>query len=95
MRTSRLQKKKAARKKWSQNANAKKIRLMQERTRCEEIPHRHDSRFCEWEVTIKNRLDGDYVRFVPASLNDLKKRASVIFAHYVPAASLRPGQFGS
>jgi hypothetical protein len=38
----------------------------------------------EWIVTLTNRVDGESVTWIPTSLNDLKRRASVIFANYTP-----------
>lgn len=84
-RLSRLSKKKRERLRWSRNANAAKARkrLAQEHI---DRPPPSGIRIYEnqWEVTIRNRIDGESVTWCPTSLNDLKRRAAVIFANYLP-----------
>jgi len=85
-RPSRLQKKKDARKQWSLNANAAKARKRQEGP----IPDRPPEKgrivmpAFEWEVTLRNRIDGEKVKFVSPTITDMKKRLAVIVANYVP-----------
>ena len=85
-RPSRLSKKKAERLKWSRNANAAKARKRREGP-APELPPERGRRLMpasEWEITLRNRIDGQSVRFIPESITDLKTRAAVIVAHYVP-----------
>jgi hypothetical protein len=85
-RPSRLQKKKAARKKWSLNANAAKARKRIEGPLPDRPPTKGPRLMpaSEWEITLRNRIDGATVSWIPPTVTDLKTRASVIISNYVP-----------
>jgi hypothetical protein len=88
-RPSRLQKKKEARIKWSRNANAAKARKRREGPQPERPPQKGGLVMpaFEWEITLRNRIDGESVTFVSPTVTDLKKRVSVIVANYKPLPS--------
>ena len=79
-RPSYLDKKKAARLKWSRNANAAKARKRMERERDEE-PHKL-VRFFPWKITVKNLLTGERATFRPRSGRHAKAALNVLFSEY-------------
>lgn len=86
-----LRKSKAARLKWSRNANAAKARKRLEREHIDRPPAACTRIYeNQWEVTIRNLVDGEAVTWKPTSLNDLKRRATVIFANYSPTPTPTP-----
>ena len=84
MRISRLQKKKEARLRWSRNANAAKARKRLERERMEPLSSGSRLHLVGYEITIKCLSDGSKVSFRPKSINDMKRRAAMIVANYLP-----------
>jgi hypothetical protein len=85
-RPSRLQKKKEARQKWSRNANAAKARKRREGSQPERPTQKGGLVMpaFEWEVTLRNRIDGESVTFISPTMTDLRKRVAVIVANYEP-----------
>jgi hypothetical protein len=82
-----LQKKKQARKLWSRNANAAKARKWRGGNQPNLPAPKGNAAMpaIEWEVTLRNRIDGEKVKFVSPTITDMKKRIAVIVANYVPA----------
>jgi hypothetical protein len=79
-RPSYLDKKKAARMKWSQNANAAKARKRMERPAPEQPPKLVP--FFPWRITCKNLLTGEKASFRPRSGRHAKAVLDVLFAEY-------------
>ena len=80
-RPSYLDKKKAARLKWSRNANAANARKRMERQPAEQ-PARLVT-FFPWRITIKNLLTGEKATFQPRSGRHAKAVLDVLFAQYI------------
>jgi hypothetical protein len=81
-RPSYLDKKKAARLKWSRNANAAKARKRTEREPAEQ-PARLVA-FFPWRITVKNLLTGEKATFRPRSGRHAKAVLDVLFSEYQP-----------
>jgi len=79
-RPSYLDKKKAARLKWSRNANAAKARKRMTSKRPDEPPKVVP--FFPWRITVKNLLTGEKATFRPRSGRHAKAVLDVLFAEY-------------
>jgi hypothetical protein len=79
-RPSYLDKRKAARLKWSRNANAAKARKRMERERQTEPPKMEP--FFPWRITVKHMLTGEKATFRPRSGRHAKAVLDVLFAEY-------------
>ena len=79
MRLNRISKRKAARLKWSRNANAAKARKRMER-----IPDRWPKMIplFPWKLRVTNTLDGASVDFKPRSGRHAKAFLDALFAGY-------------
>jgi hypothetical protein len=79
-RPSYLSKKKAARLKWSRNANAAKARKRMASKRQGEPPKL--SPFFPWEITVKHLLSKEKATFRPRSGRHAKAALDALFANY-------------
>jgi hypothetical protein len=81
MRTSARQKRKAARLKWSRNANAAKARK-----RLAHVPDRWPEMgpYFPWKITLTNKLDGAKFRLDLKSARHAKRFCDAVLAHYLP-----------
>ncbi len=81
-----LAKKKAARLKWSKNANAAKARKRLARSAIEREPKLKRASL-PWEITVRNLIDGELASFRPRSGRHAKRLLDTLFANYLPTAN--------
>jgi len=78
--------KKARARQKSIKANATKSAIRREGPQPERPPTKGKrmTKASEWEITMRNRIDGAVGSFIPDSLNDLKRRCAVVIVNYIP-----------
>jgi hypothetical protein len=78
--------KKAKAREKARKANATKAAIRREGPMPDRPPPKGErmTAASEWEIVMRNRIDGAEGTFIPKSLNDLKRRVSVVIANYRP-----------